>query len=717
MANKTNNYKLPKPEVDDFYDISEYNKTMDMLDDSLTEMDEKKLDKNGDASEAVTEFEQEILRENIESGETLSSTFGKVKKWFSEMKDVAFSGHAKDVATDAAHRFVSDAEKSSWNGKVGASGGDISETVIGTLESIDSKYPVPAYGETAKVFMGKVKKFINDTKPLNAEMFVEVANSGSDTTGDGTLSKPYRTIQYALNTIPKDLNGYSVTIRVGDGTYNEEVHLSGYKSGSIIIRRSGPIILNAICNIQSIYVSDCHSVSIQGINLTSTGRDCVMFYKCDYAEAISCKSIENGSGYTSYTFDNVNNGKIVGCMSKNYDICLKITGSNVFSNSWDQYALGNNFGIIVKDGGTLVKGEGYQPPGQIQDEFIQSTAGIILNRFGASIGTLLSDLSLYVSPTGSDITGVGTKQRPFKTIQRAVNSLPKDLGGFMASIVISDGTYVEDVLVSNFYNGYVIIQRNISNQVINNLCNVRSVRVKYCTAMVDIQGMNITAGNIEGVSISFSSLVTIFRCQSIVDDGSINSAAFKFEYCTKGRVVQCHTQNKNTAIIARNTEVLSDTWDNSSSTKGTALISVEAASIITTGTQPSSPSKNTVQYSGGSFVKDNGTQISGIISSGLSCTWGIITGGYVRHGNLNGVAMVTICTRVITTVQLSAYTNYVIHGYPKPMNINHCVSTNLPSATRNCYLSTDNGSLVVQMTMAVVASDVLEFNCTYITNS
>lgn len=209
MANKTNNYKLPKPEADDFYDISEYNKTMDMLDDSLTEMDQKKLDKNGDASEAVTEFEQEILRENIESGETLSSTFGKVKKWFSEMKDVAFSGHAKDVATDAAHRFVSDVEKSNWNGKVAANGGDISETVIGSLESIGTEFPIPNQGESSYVFLGKVKKFLQDFNNFKAGIITigKLANNGSTTSEGYALDARYgKTLFDLYSKVNSDLN-------------------------------------------------------------------------------------------------------------------------------------------------------------------------------------------------------------------------------------------------------------------------------------------------------------------------------------------------------------------------------------------------------------------------------------------------------------------------------------------------------------------------------
>lgn len=213
MANKTNNYKLPKPEVDDFYDISEYNKTMDMLDDSLTEMDQKKLDKNGDASEAVTEFEQEILRENIESGEKLSTTFGKVKKWFSEMKDVAFSGHAKDIATDATHRFVSDAEKSSWNGKVGASGGDISETVIGSLQSIATEFPIPEQGETSKVFFGKVKKFIKDFNNFKSGIITigSLVNNGNATSEGYALDARYGKTLFDLYTKLNSDLGISLT--------------------------------------------------------------------------------------------------------------------------------------------------------------------------------------------------------------------------------------------------------------------------------------------------------------------------------------------------------------------------------------------------------------------------------------------------------------------------------------------------------------------------
>ena len=45
-----------------------------------------------------------------------------------------------------------------------ASGGDVSEMTVKTLETITTEFPVPVAGESTKTFLGKVKKFFVDTK-------------------------------------------------------------------------------------------------------------------------------------------------------------------------------------------------------------------------------------------------------------------------------------------------------------------------------------------------------------------------------------------------------------------------------------------------------------------------------------------------------------------------------------------------------------------------
>ncbi|SUY49420.1 Uncharacterised protein [Lacrimispora sphenoides] len=202
MGNETKNYKFPKPSEDDFYDISEYNKAMDILDETLTGMSDRKLDRNGNASNVVTEFSQEILRNNIVSGEKLSVSHGKIQKWFSEMKNIAFSGLASDATQDAAHRFVTDTEKSNWNAKVSASGGDISGTKIGSLETITSEFPVPSEGETSKMFLGKVKKFIQDFNNFKTGIITvgKLVNNGQTTAAGYALDARYGKTLYDMYT-------------------------------------------------------------------------------------------------------------------------------------------------------------------------------------------------------------------------------------------------------------------------------------------------------------------------------------------------------------------------------------------------------------------------------------------------------------------------------------------------------------------------------------
>lgn len=87
---------------------------------------------------------------------------------------------------------------------------------------------------------------------LRSAKTVYVSTSGNDTTGTGSASAPYRTINKALSTIPRNLNGYAATINIAAGTYNEVVNLNGY---------SGPIILTGSYNTQvavsGFTVDDC----------------------------------------------------------------------------------------------------------------------------------------------------------------------------------------------------------------------------------------------------------------------------------------------------------------------------------------------------------------------------------------------------------------------------------------------------------------------------
>ena len=96
------------------------------------------------------------------------------EKLVSNLKSLAFKDKVGDdditavaankVTQDSKHRMITDAERSTWNGKADASGGDVSEMAVKTLETITTEFPVPVAGECTKTFLGKVKKFFEDTK-------------------------------------------------------------------------------------------------------------------------------------------------------------------------------------------------------------------------------------------------------------------------------------------------------------------------------------------------------------------------------------------------------------------------------------------------------------------------------------------------------------------------------------------------------------------------
>ena len=61
-----------------------------------------KLDKNGDSKDNTVTFTQASTRENIASTEKHSTLFGKIAKWFADLKTVAFSGSYNDLSNKPA---------------------------------------------------------------------------------------------------------------------------------------------------------------------------------------------------------------------------------------------------------------------------------------------------------------------------------------------------------------------------------------------------------------------------------------------------------------------------------------------------------------------------------------------------------------------------------------------------------------------------------------
>ncbi len=102
---------------------------------------------------------------------------------------------------------------------------------------------------------------------LNKNTTVYVSTAGSDALGDGTAANPYATITKALDSVPKNLNGYNVTINIAAGTYNEDVIVSWSFGGMIILSGAE----RAAVQIRSLRVWHNAVVQVVNIDLSITG--------------------------------------------------------------------------------------------------------------------------------------------------------------------------------------------------------------------------------------------------------------------------------------------------------------------------------------------------------------------------------------------------------------------------------------------------------------
>ena len=102
-----------------------------------------KLDKTGDGKDVTATFTEASTRANIGTGEKLSVIFGKIKKWFTDLKALAFKDKVGDGDIDGAITDTHISSASTWNGKYDKpSGGipksDLSSGVQASLDLADS---------------------------------------------------------------------------------------------------------------------------------------------------------------------------------------------------------------------------------------------------------------------------------------------------------------------------------------------------------------------------------------------------------------------------------------------------------------------------------------------------------------------------------------------------------------------------------------------------
>lgn len=142
-----------------------------------------KLSHTGNGKDVTVTFSESENRINMVSGEKMSLLWGKVRKWFSDLKTVAFSGRAADLSDDDTHRFATDTEKAVWNDKYTRAETDskdtdtlaaaktyvldrIAEIVGGSPNALNTLYELAAALNNDPAFATTIMALVNGKAPL-----------------------------------------------------------------------------------------------------------------------------------------------------------------------------------------------------------------------------------------------------------------------------------------------------------------------------------------------------------------------------------------------------------------------------------------------------------------------------------------------------------------------------------------------------------------------
>jgi hypothetical protein len=152
-------------------------------------------------------------------------------------------------------------------------------------------------------------RFVRQKLTANTDFYVDI-NSGVDT-NDGSVSRPWKTLQRAWNYIQQqlDLGGFIVTIHVADGAYSVASGVALSASGSIVgqSNASGSIVfignagtpancVIATSNGNAVNLSNGASLTLNGFKITAGGANPVGFgISAQGASTLSFQNLEFGA--------------------------------------------------------------------------------------------------------------------------------------------------------------------------------------------------------------------------------------------------------------------------------------------------------------------------------------------------------------------------------------------------------------------------------------
>ncbi len=221
--------------------------------------------------------------------------------------------------------------------------------------------------------------------------------------------------------------------------------------------------------------------------------------------------------------------------------------------------------------------------------------------------TVVEAATVYVNgSTGSDTTGLGTASAPFATIQAAIDSIPKCLGGFVVEVDIAAGDYPERVRIEGFYGGRLIVGQT------DRAVTTRGITV-FTSSSVDLRISNITAVGGDGGTLLYvaaGSQVILGRHCTLDCNNAVNIGVAVEQNSSLVAIGVSLNVNKSldAAILAKNNGRISLNIAGGSNNAGSGM-RAENGSVITYATKSLAATTNFLTLNGGKIYSGAQTSI------------------------------------------------------------------------------------------------------------
>jgi hypothetical protein len=221
--------------------------------------------------------------------------------------------------------------------------------------------------------------------------------------------------------------------------------------------------------------------------------------------------------------------------------------------------------------------------------------------------TLTEDVTVYVSTSGSDVTGTGEAVAPYATVQKAINELPKCLGGYHAQIDIANGTYEEAVTIDSFYGGRLTLGISGRTVVLRGITVMSSDSVRINVAQV--KRGTTSPSNL--VHADYGSNVSIMSNMIIHgENGSVSGlTAARGSLVTSGVTVEIRGC-KSAAVYASGGARIALGAINGTSANTSYAIRADMGGVVSYSSQGLTATLGNITASGGRILNGSGTTLA-----------------------------------------------------------------------------------------------------------